>query len=299
MPPQITNALTIDVEEYFHPAEVQLSRSVEEWSSLPSRVEEQTDRILDLLERHSVSATFFILGWVAARTPGVVRKIVRAGHEVGCHSFWHRLVYTLSPEEFRRDTVQAVAAIEDAGGVSPRLYRAPSYSITGRSLWALEILAECGFRYDSSIVPIVHDRYGIPGFSRHPQIIETPAGPIVEIPVATTELVKGVILPVGGGAYMRLFPYRYTAAGIRRINRVEEKPVCIYFHPWEIDPEQPRLASGFLSKARTYMGLTGMERKLERLLGEFRFSKLTTIYSRPDAMPQGFVGAAGMAIVKA
>src|ERR1700704_68495 len=208
------NALTIDVEEYFHPAEVQHATSIEEWSSLPSRVEAQTDKVLELLDRHSVTATFFVMGWVADRQPQVVRKIAQAGHQIGCHSYAHQLVYSLTPAQFRQDTVRAVEAIENAGGVTPRLYRAPSYSITQESLWALEILVECGFQCDSSIVPINHDRYGIPGFKRHSQILQTPSGPIAEIPVATAQLTKTTIVPVGGGAYLRLLPYRYMAAGI-------------------------------------------------------------------------------------
>jgi len=272
------NALTVDLEEYFHPSEVQRNASVESWHSFPSRLEIQTDQILELLDRHSVSATFFVLGWVAEWKPELVRKIKEAGHEIGCHSYEHRLVYTLTPNQFRDDTLRAVAAIEKACGTVPRLYRAPSYSITNQSFWALEILAECGFDYDSSIVPISHDRYGIPGFSRHPSLIETASGPLLEVPVATAELAKGTTIPVGGGAYMRLLPYRYTAAGIRRINKVEQRPVCIYFHPWEIDPEQPRLASGIVSRLRTYTGLDGMRNKLERLMAEFRFSTLTSAF---------------------
>lgn len=276
----MTNILSIDVEEYFHPAEVQYSTQVKDWSGWPSRVEAETDRVLELLARHSVKGTFFIVGWVAERHPEVVRKIVAAGHEVGCHSYAHQLVYTLTPDEFRCDTVRAVAAIEDAGGVTPRLYRAPSYSITKRSLWALEILVECGFKYDSSIFPIVHDRYGIPGFQRHFQVLQTPSGRISEVPVATTILPTGAIVPVGGGAYLRLLPYCYTAAGIRRVNKGEQQPACIYFHPWEMDPQQPRVASGLVSRVRTYAGLKGMEKKLSRLMTDFQFAPLSTVY--PD-----------------
>ena len=272
------NALTIDVEEYFHPSEVQRSTSMDDWEGLPSRVEEQTDRVLELLDRHSVSATFFVMGWVADRRQEVVRKILRAGHEIGCHSYTHQMVYTLTPAQFRDDTLRAISAIENAGGVTPRLYRAPSYSITNESLWALEILAECGFEYDSSIFPIKHDRYGIPAFSRRAQVLRTPSGPIMEIPVATVELGNGTIVPVGGGAYLRMLPYRYTAAGIRRINKVESQPACIYFHPWELDTRQPRLASGFISRVRTYTGLGGMEGKLNRLMTEFQFSTMSSVY---------------------
>jgi polysaccharide deacetylase family protein (PEP-CTERM system associated) len=171
-----------------------------------------------------------------------------------------------------------VAAIENACGVTPRVYRAPSYSITQESMWALEILVEEGFVSDSSIYPIAHDRYGIPGSFRHPHTIETPAGPIREFPIATVRLSKGRIAPIGGGGYLRLLPYRYTSAGIRKLNRDEQQPACIYFHPWEIDPDQPRLASGLIARLRTYTGVKGMARKLDRLLTEFQFSTLSRVY---------------------
>jgi polysaccharide deacetylase family protein (PEP-CTERM system associated) len=276
------NALTVDVEEYFHPSEVQRSADVRDWAQLPSRVESETGRVLDLLACHSVSATFFIVGWVAERHPRLLQRISGAGHEIACHSYAHQLVYNLTPSEFRQDTLRAIAAIEDAAGVTPRLYRAPSYSITRESFWALEILAECGFRYDSSIFPIAHDRYGMPGFNRQAQTIQTPAGPIMEIPVATTELANGTVVPVGGGGYLRLLPYRFTAAGIRRINREEERPACIYFHPWEIDPDQPRLASGMVARMRTYTGIRGMEKKLQRLMTDFRFATVSSVYPESD-----------------
>src|SRR3974390_2941118 len=158
------NAISIDVEEYFHPTEVQKTVAMDTWSQLPSRVESQVLRILDLLDSKKTKATFFILGWVAEHQPRTVRAIAAAGHEIACHSYAHQLVYDLTPDEFRRDTLRAIAAIENAAGMTPRLYRAPSYSITRESFWALEILVECGFTHDSSIFPITHDRYGIPGF---------------------------------------------------------------------------------------------------------------------------------------
>jgi len=278
----LTNILTIDLEEYFHPTEVQRVLPPDRWASLPSRVEPQTDWILELLDRRSARATFFVLGWVAERCPSLVRRIAAAGHEIGCHSYAHQLVYDLTPEQFRRDTVRALEAIHSAiAGVarSPvRAYRAPSYSITSRSLWALEILGACGIRCDSSIYPIAHDRYGIPGFARHAHALQTPAGPILEVPIATAQLSHGAVAPVGGGAYLRLLPYRYTAAGIRRINSQDRQPACVYFHPWEIDPDHPRLAAGFASRLRTYTGLRGMKRKLERLVSDFRFSALESVY---------------------
>jgi polysaccharide deacetylase family protein (PEP-CTERM system associated) len=246
---------------------------------LPSRVEPATNRILDLLDAHSTKATFFVLGWVAERHPGLVRRIAEAGHEVACHSYAHQLVYELTPDEFRKDTMRAVDAIGEAVGFRPTLYRAPSFSITNKSLWALEILVECGFQYDSSIFPISHDRYGIKGFKRYSQVLRTPAGPILEVPVATTELFNGSVIPVGGGGYMRLLPYRYMAAGIRRINDKENRPACVYFHPWEIDELQPRMANGLISNLRTYTGIAKMGRKLERLVSDFQFATMSTVYT--------------------
>jgi polysaccharide deacetylase family protein (PEP-CTERM system associated) len=275
------NALTVDVEEYFHPTEVQSGVTASQWGTLPSRVSDQVARILDLFEAHQATGTFFILGWVAQRRPAVIRAIAAAGHEVGCHSYHHRLVYALTPEEFRADTRQAVAAIEDACGVTPVAYRAPSYSITKESLWALEVLAEEGFTQDSSIYPIAHDRYGIPGANRHAHVIETPSGPIQEIPIGTVKLSNGRVAPIGGGGYLRLLPYRYTAAGIRRVNRDENQPVCLYFHPWEIDPDQPKLARGVIARGRTYIGVKGMIGKLDRLMTEFEFSSLGKVYADP------------------
>jgi polysaccharide deacetylase family protein (PEP-CTERM system associated) len=198
----------------------------------------------------------------------------------------------MTPAEFKRDTLAAKAAIEDACGISPVAYRAPSYSITEKSFWALEILVECGFTHDSSICPIYHDRYGIPGFGRHAQMIETRQGPILEVPVATVQLSRVRVTPVGGGAYLRLMPYRYTAAGIRRINNIEKQPACIYFHPWEVDPGQPRLASGFIARVRTYAGLSRMAEKVERLLSEFRFSTVCDVYPQMSPAPAALVAVA-------
>jgi polysaccharide deacetylase family protein (PEP-CTERM system associated) len=274
----MTNAISVDVEDYFHPSELQNCTSRDSWESLPSRVERSTAEVLELFARHNVSGTFFILGWVAHRYPALVRKIAAAKHEIACHSYLHRLVYELTPEEFRDDTRKAQAAISDACGILPRMYRAPSYSITSSSWWALKILVECGFTHDSSIFPISHDRYGVPGFSRHPKVLETASGSILEVPVATVKLSKDRISPVGGGAYLRLLPYRYTAAGIRHINNREGQPACMYFHPWELDPEQPRIARGLVSRLRTYAGLRGMKSKLDHLLRDFHFSTLGEVY---------------------
>jgi len=277
------NALTVDVEEYFHATEVQNSISEKSRASLPSRIEFQLHKTLNLLERKNVSATFLVLGWVAEHYPNLVREIAAAGHEIGCHSYAHRLVYDLSPAEFRSDTLRAVHAIEDACGFTPRIYRAPSYSITRKSMWALEVLVECGFTHDSSIFPISHDRYGIPGFDRRPHRITTPSGSILEVPVATVALARNNVLPIGGGGYLRLLPYRYFSAGIRRANQSKKLPVCLYFHPWELDPDQERLPLGLISRLRTYSGLAGMQEKIERLLDEFTFSNMSAVYPCPEA----------------
>jgi len=270
------NAISIDVEEYFHPTELRIT-DVARWSELPSRIVPQTRRVLKLLADHQSQGTFFILGWVATQFPDLVREIAEAGHEIGCHSYFHRLVYNLTPEEFREDTERAADAIAAACGIRPRIYRAPSYSITQTSIWALEILVQCGFTHDSSIYPIAHDRYGMPGFGRHGQVLETPSGPIMEVPIATARLSEKTVAPVGGGGYLRLLPYCYTAAGIRRINE-ESQPACIYFHPWELDKDQPRLATGLISRVRTYKGLRTMASKLDRLLSEFEFSSVTAVH---------------------
>ncbi|MBL8290851.1 MAG: polysaccharide deacetylase family protein, partial [Bryobacterales bacterium] len=216
----MVNAISIDVEDYFHPSEVQSTAGPLDWDRLPSRVEESTGRCLDLLARHNVRGTFFVLGWVAERFPALVRSIASAGHEIACHSYAHQLVYELGREAFRADTRRAVQTISDAAGIAPKGYRAPSYSVTTRSLWALDVLAELGFRYDSIIYPIRHDRYGIPGYARSAQPVQTSAGTLIEIPPATVQLGKERTAPVGGGGYLRLLPYAYTAAGIRRLNHV-------------------------------------------------------------------------------
>jgi polysaccharide deacetylase family protein (PEP-CTERM system associated) len=291
----MVNAITVDVEEYFHATEVRNALGQAGWTSLPSRIQHQVHNTLDLFQNRNVKATFFILGWVAERFPALVRKVAEAGHEIACHSYAHNLVYDLSPAEFRADTLRAKQAIEDACGISPRIYRAPSYSITRQSLWALEILVECGFSHDSSIVPINHDRYGIPGTNRLPHMLNTPSGQIFEIPAATVELAHGKVLPIGGGGYLRLLPYRYCSAGIRRVNERDRAPACIYFHPWELDPELSRLPMGLIARLRTYSGVSGMQRKVERLLEEFEFSTISAAYPyRPAHSGPELAGAASI-----
>jgi polysaccharide deacetylase family protein (PEP-CTERM system associated) len=259
----------VDVEAYFQVeafADVVDRRS---WESYPCRVVENTRRILDLADRLEIHGTFFILGWVAERYPALVREIVSRGHEPACHSYWHRLIYKLSPAEFREDTIRAKDVIEQAAGMPVSGYRAPSYSITSRSLWALDVLAEAGFRYDSSIFPIQHDIYGIPDAPRLPFRVETPSGELVEYPITTFKL-GSRNMPVGGGGDLRIFPFWYTRMGFRRV-AAENAPLIVYIHPWEVDPEQPRLAGRLKSRLRHYTNLSKTQSRLSRLLqmGEF------------------------------
>lgn len=284
MPAPVTNIISVDVEDYFHPTELESVAPRSRWDALPRRAVDSTLRLLDTLAAHQVRGTFFILGWLAEREPALIRRIADAGHEIACHSYWHRLVYSLTPEEFREDTQRAIDVIADACGVRPVAYRAPSYSITSANLWALDVLAECAITHDSSIYPIVHDRYGIPGFHRHACVVRTESGPLIEMPIATVRLNAQRVSPVGGGGYLRLLPYRYTAAGLRRINDEEQQPACVYLHPWEVDPDHPRMAQGTIARARTYFGLRGMASKFDRLLSDFSFAPLCEVLSQPPAL---------------
>lgn len=261
----VSNVFSVDVEDYFHVEAFSDVVDRAKWDAYPCRVEDNTRRLLDLADKLNRRGTFFILGWVAERYPSLVREIVSRGHEPACHSYWHRLIYKLTPAEFREDTLRAKSVIEQAAGVPVYGYRAPSYSITARSLWALDVLAEAGFRYDSSIFPINHDIYGIPDAPRFPFRVETPSGELVEYPITTFRLIGDRNLPVGGGGYLRIFPFWYTKMGFRKV-RAEALPLIVYIHPWEIDPEQPRLAGRFKSRLRHYTNLSKTEARLSRLL---------------------------------
>ena len=274
-PSHFTHALTVDVEDFFHVEAFRKQIDQDRWGEYPLRVVDSTKRVLDLFDAQQVKATFFTLGWVARQAPSLVREIVDRGHELACHSYWHRLVYGLDPEEFRRDTREAVAALQDAAGVRVRGYRSPSYSITKRSLWALEILAEEGFAYDSSIFPIRHDTYGMPEFPRFPvRVAFGGAEPeFIEFPPSTT-VFAGSNLPGPGGGYLRIFPRWYAAWALRRIERRDRRPATVYFHPWEIDPDQPRLSGPLKSRLRHYTGLRSMEKRLTSLLKQFSFAPM-------------------------
>jgi polysaccharide deacetylase family protein (PEP-CTERM system associated) len=228
------NAFTIDVEDYFQVTAFERHIGREAWAGFESRVALGTYRLLDLLARHNTLATFYVLGWVAERFPELVRDIQSAGHEIGSHSYWHRLVYELSPDEFRDDLVLSLRAIEDATGQTVTNYRAPSFSITRRSLWALDILAEHGIACDSSIFPIHHDRYGIPNARPHIHRFDTASGSLWEFPPSVSRVGR-VNLPVSGGGYFRLYPLSFTVSCLRQINRAG-RPFMFYIHPWELDP---------------------------------------------------------------
>jgi polysaccharide deacetylase family protein (PEP-CTERM system associated) len=272
-PRPLLNALTLDVEDYYHVSGFDRCVSRRQWDQLPSRVGANTRRLLDRLAEHGVRGTFFVLGWVAERQPALVRDIRAAGHEIGCHSHVHRLVYEQTQRQFRHDLRRARGVLEDIIGEPVTAYRAPSFSITERSLWALDVLVEEGFQFDSSIYPTHHDRYGMAGAPRQPHRIERGGGSLWEFPPPVWSLL-GYPLPIGGGGYFRLYPYRLTRRGLRAINAAG-RPFATYLHPWEFDPEQPRLRPGWLRAWRHYVGLRRTEGRLLRLLKDFRFGTLS------------------------
>ncbi len=272
--PHIRNVMSIDVEDYFHVAALAEAIDQRDWERMEYRAESSTDRLLQIFDDHNVRATFFVLGWVARRSPGLVRKIQRAGHEVASHGMSHRLIYTQTPEEFAQETKEAKELLEDLLGAPILGYRAATYSITRRSLWALDIIHDLGFRYDSSIFPIRHDLYGIPGSPIAPGEIDTPSGGrLVEFPISTVD-VLGQRLPIAGGGYFRLFPYWLTRAGLRRVNQRERRPFVFYLHPWEVDPDQPVIQVGWRSRFRHYNNLKRTEERLIRLIREFDFTTM-------------------------
>ena len=274
-PARAVNALTVDVEDYFQVSAFESCVARERWGEYESRVAANTGRLLDLFAASGVRATFFMLGWVAERDPALVRRIADGGHELASHGFGHRLVYDQSPEGFREDVRRGKAAVESAIGQPVRGYRAPSFSVTARSLWAIDVLIEEGFAWDASVFPIRHDRYGIPDAPRHPYWIAHGAGArgLLEIPASTVRLL-GTNLPVGGGGYFRLLPYWWTRFGIRRLNEREGRPAVFYLHPWEVDPDQPRLNGSRLSRFRHYRNLSKTAPRLRRLLSDFRFAPI-------------------------
>jgi polysaccharide deacetylase family protein (PEP-CTERM system associated) len=287
----VQNALTVDVEDYYHVSAFERWIPRAAWDGLESRVERSTWKILHILEKAGVRATFFILGWVAKNCPALVRGIRRAGHEIGCHSFWHRLVYEQTPQQFREDLRRACGTLESITGQRILAYRAPSFSIVKRSLWALDVLIEEGIHIDSSIYPTYHPRYGLPGTPLQPHRIHRPTGSLWECP-PPVHRIAGYPLAVGGGGYLRLFPYSWTRHWLRKVHRAG-RPSVVYLHPWELDPEQPRFAFGRLRTFRHYVNLHRTEERLTRLLGDFQFGTLSEMLaSRHGVRFEAVAGAA-------
>ena len=271
------NAMTVDVEEYFQVAAFERRIPRDAWEHYPSRVESNTGRVLDVFAEYQVRATFFVLGWVAERAPELVRRIVDEGHELASHGYDHTRATMLDRKAFTEDVTRTKAALEDLSGRVVRGYRAPSYSIGARNLWALEVLGEAGYIYSSSIYPIRHDLYGMPEAPRFAFRLHSKA--ILELPVTTVEL-AGCKFPAGGGGYFRLLPYPVYSWALRRVNHRDRQPGIFYFHPWEVDPDQPRVDGASLrSRFRHYVNLDTMEARLRRLLGDFHWGRMDEVFA--------------------
>ncbi len=274
------HAMSIDVEDYFHVAALSGVIRPDQWPLLPSRVEQNTERLLELFAAHDVKATFFVLGWVAERHPRLIQKLADHGHEIASHGYSHQLIYNQSPEVFREETARSKSILEELIQRPVLGYRAASYSITKDSIWALDILSELGFTWDSSIFPIRHDRYGIPDSPSAPYTIKTGNGrPIREFPLTTAKIL-GLSVPAAGGGYFRQFPYPLFKYLFYRASEGGLKPQMFYLHPWEIDPEQPRYNNAsWFSRFRHYTNLDRCYGRLERLLTDFRFGTVTESYN--------------------
>ena len=281
------NALTFDIEEYFHAEAFAKALRPEEWPGLESRVVDTTERLLDILDYADARGTFFVLGWVAERYPALVKDIAARGHELACHGYGHQMIQRQSRQDFAKDVQRAKTAIEDATGTPVIGYRAPTFSITRDTLWSLEVLWEAGFLYDSSIFPILHDRYGISDAPRFPHRMAvgngkgapngTDAGhSIAEFPLSTIS-VLGRRLPIAGGGYFRLAPYLVTRRAIRHLNIKEQQPAVVYLHPWELDLHQPKLRAGWLTQLRHSINIKSTEGKLRLLLRDFRFAPVRDV----------------------
>ncbi len=278
-PPGIVNGLSVDVEDWFQVGAFENVIARTEWDSLKTRVEDNVYRVIDLFAEADVSATFFTLGWVAKRHPNMIRRIVDAGHEIASHGYDHARVFTFSRREFGEDIRKAREIIEDCAGVRVTGYRAPSFSIDGRTPWAFAELAEQGYAYSSSVAPVVHDHYGWPEAPRF-AFRPLPWSSLVEIPV-TTAMLGGRRVAAGGGGFFRVLPYAFSRWAIRQVNRAEGRPAVFYFHPWEVDPAQPRVGHAPLrSRLRHYTGLARMADKLRDLVHEFRWGRMDLVAHR-------------------
>ena len=279
--PAITNALTIDVEDYFQVSAFAPYIPRDQWDARECRVEHNVTRILELLAEHQTRATFFTLGWIAERYPALVRRIVASGHELASHGYGHQRASDLSPAEFGADVVHAKKLLEDIGGQAVQGYRAPSFSIGSTNLWAFDSLARAGYRYSSSIYPIRHDHYGMPD---SPRFAYRVASGVLEVPVTTVRLLNRN-LPSSGGGYFRLLPYPVSRWLLQKVNREDREAAVFYFHPWEIDPGQPRIAGiDARTRFRHYVNIPRMQGRLQQLLGDFRWGRMDEIFlPRPTA----------------
>jgi polysaccharide deacetylase family protein (PEP-CTERM system associated) len=275
VPIALINALTIDVEDYFQVSAFDRHIDREAWERMPCRVERNVEQLLALLDEHQAHATFFTLGWVAHRYPALIRRIVAQGHELASHGYGHRRASDLDHAAFSHDIRHAKALLEDISGTAVIGYRAPSFSIGKANLWAFDCIAAAGYRYSSSIYPVQHDHYGMPDAPRFPYRVRDG---LTEIPVTTTRLF-GRNLPAGGGGYFRLAPYHVSRWAIARVNRQELRPAIFYFHPWEIDPEQPRVDGVSLkTRFRHYLNLHRTQARLRRLLSDFRWDRIDRVF---------------------
>lgn len=273
----ITNAMSIDIEEYFQVGAFEHTIDPATWDSIASRVEYNTQACIDLFAEAGIKATFFTLGWIAERHPALVQRIVGAGHELASHGYAHGRVHDMTPENFRADLRKTRAILEDTGGVKVRGYRAPSFSIGKGNAWALEVLADEGYDYSSSVAPIVHDHYGWP---EAPRFAHKPVAgsEMIEVPVTTVK-VAGRVMAAGGGGFFRLFPYAFSRWAIRQVNGEERQPAVFYFHPWEVDATQPRVPGAPLkSRLRHYTNLSRMADKMRHVLKDFRWGRMDSVY---------------------
>lgn len=278
----IVNGLSVDVEDWFQVGAFENVIARGEWDSIKTRVEDNVYRVIDLFAEADVSATFFTLGWVAKRHPNMIRRIADAGHELASHGYDHARVFTMDRAGFAEDIRTARAIIEDCSGVAVTGYRAPSFSIDSRTPWAFAELAEQGYAYSSSVAPVVHDHYGWPEAPRF-AFKPLPWSPLVELPV-TTAMLGGRRVAAGGGGFFRVLPYAFSRWAIRQVNRADGRPAVFYFHPWEVDPDQPRVAHAPLrSRFRHYTGLGKMAGKLRELVHEFRWGRMDLIAHREAA----------------
>jgi len=267
--------MTVDVEDYFQVSAFEDTIDRSSWESIACRVEYNTHHVLDMFARSNVKATFFVLAWVAERYPALIKRIVADGHELANHGYDHKRVTQLTPDEFRSDIIKSKKILEDTGSVDVNGYRAPSYSIVESNLWAHEVLSECGFSYSSSVYPVKHDLYGIPDAPRFKY--QSHANGLVEFPICTTRIL-GRNLPCGGGGFFRLYPYWMSQWAINRVNRIDQQPCIFYFHPWEIDPDQPKQPNiSAKTQFRHYLNLNKMESRLENLMTQFEWTRMDTL----------------------